>query len=562
VKLALRLLAREWRAGELTLILSALVIAVAAITTVSFFTDRVRQALTTQASQLLAADLVVISDHPIPAQFADHASAAGLMLARTLAFPSMVVEGQRNQFAEVKAVSPGYPLRGELSVSRTLFGPAEIVNSGPPPGTAWADARLMQTLGLKVGAAVEVGQAHLTLAAVIAKEPDRAGDFFNIAPRLMLHSDDIARTQLIQPGSRVSYRLLIAGDARQLAAYRAWAEPHLSRGERIEDVRDARPEIRSALDRAQRYLGLAALVSAILAAVAVALSSRQFVMRHLDSCAVLRCLGASQATIFRIYLIQFVLLGLAASAVGSLAGYGGQAWLAEFMRGRIVDELPMPSLWPLVEGLSIGLLLLLAFALPPLMHLKSVSTLRVLRRDLGMPRQMGMASYALGAALVAGVLIYRAGEVKLGLYVLGGLLGVVLGGLILGLLMLRVLAFLRRRARGVWFYGLANVGRRRAASLTQIVGFSLGLMALLLLTLVRGDLLTSWQSSLPPNAPNRFVINIQPDQLPALQQFFRSEKVDEPIIYPNSGAKLYRRTRAALGGARVQFVLGGSDAQR
>ena len=532
MKLALRLLGREWRAGELTLIFSALVVAVAAITTVSFFTDRVRQALTTQASQLLAADLVLISDHPIPPLFANRASASGLTLTRTLAFPSMVVQGQANQFAEVKAVSPGYPLRGELSVSRTLFGPAEVVHSGPQPGTAWADARLMQTLNLKVGDTVEVGQAHFTLAAVIAKEPDRAGDFFNIAPRLMLHSDDIARTQLIQPGSRVSYRLLIAGNTQQLAAYRAWAEPHLSRGERIEDVRDARPEIRSALDRAQRYLGLAALVSAILAAVAVALSSRQFVTRHLDSCAILRCLGASQATIFRLYLIQFVLLGLAASAVGSLVGYGGQALLAEFMRGRIVDALPPPSLWPLVEGLSIGLLLLLAFALPPLMHLKSVSTLRVLRRDLGMPRQRGIASYALGTALVAGVLVYRAGEIKLGLYVLGGLLGVVLGGLILGFAMLRVLALLRRRARGVWFYGLANAGRRRAASLTQIIGFSLGLMALLLLTLVRGDLLASWQSSLPPNAPNRFVINIQPDQLLALQQFFRTEKLDAPILSP------------------------------
>jgi putative ABC transport system permease protein len=532
VKLALRLLAREWRGGELTLILSALVIAVAAITTVSFFTDRVHQALSTQASQLLAADLVVVSDHPIPAQFAQRASANGLRQTHTLAFPSMVVQGPRNQFAEVKAVSPGYPLRGDLSVSPTLFGSAQIVNSGPQPGTAWADARLMQLLNLKVGSVVELGQAQFTIAAVVAKEPDRAGDFFNIAPRLMLNSDDIARTQLIQPGSRVSYRLLIAGDAQQLIAYRAWAEPHLSRGERIEDVRDARPEIRSALDRAQRYLGLAALVSAILAAVAVALSSRQFVMRHLDSCAVLRCLGASQATILRLYLIQFVLLGFLASAIGSLAGYGGQALLAEFMRGRIVEQLPAPSLWPLVEGLSIGVLLLLAFALPPLMHLKSVSTLRVLRRDLGMPRQMGIVSYGLGAALVAAVLIYRAGEIKLGLYVLGGLLGVVLSGLILGLLMLRVLAFLRLRARGVWFYGLANAGRRRAASLTQIVGFSLGLMALLLLTLVRGDLLASWQASLPPNAPNRFVINIQPDQLPAMQQFFHQENLSEPLLYP------------------------------
>ncbi|MDP1683446.1 MAG: ABC transporter permease, partial [Burkholderiales bacterium] len=532
MKLALRLLSRESRAGELTLMFVALVVAVAAVTTVSFFTDRVRQALTTQANQLLAADLVLISDHPIPALFEAQAIASGLSSAHTLAFPSMVIQGERNQLAEVKGVSAGYPLRGELNLSRVLFGPVEAARSGPQAGTAWADARLMQVLGLKIGEEIELGQARLTLAAVIVKEPDRAGDFFNIAPRLMLHVDDIAATSLIQAGSRVAYRLLIAGEDKALSAYRKWAETRLTRGERIEGVRDARPEIRAALERAGRYLGLAALVSAILAAVAVALASRQFVLRHLDSCAVLRCLGASQATIFRLYLIQFVILGLAASALGSLIGFGGQAGLAEFMRGRIVNDLPSPSLWPLVEGVGVGLLLLLAFGLPPLMRLKRVSTLRVLRRDLGMPKQLGLASYALGAVTVAGVLIYRAGDIKLGLYVLAGLLGVVLAGLLLGGLLLRAIAALRSRARGVWFYGLANVGRRRASSLTQILGFALGLMALLLLTLVRGDLLASWQSSLPPDAPNRFVINIQPDQLPRLEQFFRAEKLDSPMLYP------------------------------
>ena len=532
MRLALRLFAREWRAGEMTLIFSALLVAVAAITTVSFFTDRVRQGLNAQANQLLAADLVLISDHPLPAQFASQAAASGLKLARTLAFPSMVVRGERNQLAEVKGVSPGYPLRGALSVSRALFGPAEVVHTGPQPGTAWADARLMQALDLKVGDTLTLGQAALTLTRVIVNEPDRAGDFFNIAPRLMVAMDDIARTRLVQPGSRVGYRLLIAGNARQVAAYRAWVAPRLSHGERVEGVSDARPEIRSALDRAQHYLGLAALVSTMLAAVAIALASRQFVARHLDSCAMLRCLGASQAAILRLYLIQFVLLGLIGGVAGSLAGYGGQAVLAALLRDRIVSDLSAPSLWPMAEGLSIGLLLLLAFVLPPLMQLRRVPTLRVLRRELGLPRQGSVVGYMLGAALVAAMLIYRAGEVKLGLYVLAGLLGVVLGGLILGACLLYGLGLVRRRVRGVWFYGLANLGRRRAASLAQILGFALGLMALLLLTLVRGDLLASWQSSLPPDAPNRFVINIQPDQLPRLQEFFRSENLATPTFYP------------------------------
>ncbi len=532
MRLALRLLAREWRAGELRLLFGALLVAVAAITTVSFFTNRVQLALNTQTNQLLAADLVLIADHPIGAQFAQRAEAAGLRLARTLAFPSMVVQGQRNQFVEVKAVSPTYPLRGDLSTSKVLFGPGETSPNGPKPGTAWADARLMQLMGLKVGDVISLGQARLSLAAVIDREPDRAGDFFNIAPRLMVNIDDIPRTQLIQTGSRVGYRLLIAGDEKALAAFRAWAAQRLGRGERIEGIGDARPEIRSAMERAQRYLGLAALVSAILAAVAVALAGRQYLARHLDSCAVLRCLGASQATLFRLYLVQFVVLGFSASLLGGLVGLGGQAVLAELLRGRIVSDLPAPSLWPLAEGTAIGLLLLLAFVLPPLLHLIRVPTLRVIRREMGPPQQRGIISYTLGAGLVAAVLIYRAGEISLGLYVLGGLLGVLLVGLFFAWLLLRLLSGLRRHARGVWFYGLANLARRRAASLTQILGFALGLMALLLLTLVRNDLLSSWQSALPPDAPNRFLINIQPNQLPALRQFFQDEKLAEPNFYP------------------------------
>ncbi len=532
MRLALRLLVREWRAGELRLLFGALLVAIAAITTVSFFTNRVQLALNTQTNQLLAADLVLIADHPIAAAFSHRAETAGLRLAQTLAFPSMVVQGQRNQFVEVKAVSRAYPLRGDLNISKVLFGQGEVQANGPVPGTAWADVRLMQLMGLQVGDEITLGQARLKLGAVIDREPDRAGDFFNIAPRLMIHIDDIPRTQLIQPGSRIGYRLLIAGDEKPVAAFRAWATQHLGRGERIEGIGDARPEIRAAMERAQRYLGLAALVSAILAAVAVALAGRQYLARHLDSCAVLRCLGASQATLFRLYVVQFVLLGLSASLLGGLVGLGGQAFLAEMLRGRIVADLPAPSLWPLVEGTFIGLLLLLAFVLPPLLHLIRVPTLRVMRRDMGPPQQRGILAYALAALLVAAVLIYRAGEINLGMYVLGGLLGVVLTGSLFAWMLLLLLAGLRRHARGVWFYGLANVARRRAASLTQILGFALGLMALLLLTLVRNDLLTSWQSALPIDAPNRFLINIQPNQLPALRQFFQQEKLPAPKFYP------------------------------
>lgn len=547
MKLALRWFMREWRAGELGVLLVALGIAVAAVTTVGFFTDRVQLALSTQANQLLAADLVIIADHALPESYRQRAQADGLRIADTTAFPSMATHGDKVQLVEVKAVGAGYPLRGELLSSAETLGAGEVTQHAPAPGTVWVDGRLLQLLDLHIGSQVNVGKAQFTVARVIVKEPDRAGDFFNIAPRLMLNPQDLPRTQLIQEGSRVGYRLLVAGESKQVRQYRQWAESHLARAERIESIEDARPEMRTALERSQRYLGLAALVSVILAAVAVALGSRRFVNRHLDSVAMLRCLGASQNTIAGLYLTQFVLLGLIASVLGAVAGFGGQAALAALLKGRILAELPAPTWSPLLEGLVVGLLLLLAFGLPPLMHLKRVPTLRVLRRELGAPSGAGWASYALGLAVVCGLLWYRAGDPWLGAYVLAGLAGVTAVSAFIAWLMLLLLERVRSRARGVWFYGLANVGRRRASSIAQIVAFSLGLMALLLLTLVRGDLLESWRSALPPDAPNRFVINIQPDQLASVSTFFATNGLGEANFFP-----MVRGRLTAINGREVR----------
>lgn len=532
MKLALRFLLREWRAGELHILLLALAVAVAAVTTVSFFTDRVRQALATQANQLLAADLVIISDHPLTPDREAKARELGLRLAHTVAFPSMVVAGGRTQLAEVKGVSAGYPLRGKLAVSGTTFAPDHPVERGPGQGVAWADARLMQQLGLQVGAVIEVGALRLPISVVLAKEPDRAGDFFNIAPRLMLNEGDLARTGLIQVGSRVSYRLLLAGDQKAVAAYRQWVEARLARGERVEGVADARPEIRAALDRAQKYLGLAALVSAVLAAVAVSMASRRFVERNLDGCAVMRCLGASQGRIFRLYLVQFAVLGLFAGALGAGIGLLAQAVLADLLRGQMAVELPAPGLMPLGEGVLIGMTLLLAFGLAPLTRLTRVPTLRVLRRELAPPTRLGLAGYVLGVVAIGALLMWKAGDRMLGLYVGAGLGGVLLVAWLAAWLLVHAVAGVRTRAHGVWFYGLANVTRRRQSSLLQIIAFSIGLMALLLLTLVRSDLLASWQQSLPPDAPNRFVINMQPEQIAPARDFFAGHGLTAPAIYP------------------------------
>ncbi|BCB27810.1 inner membrane transport permease [Sulfurimicrobium lacus] len=547
VRLSWRMLLREWRAGELYALALALVVAVGGVTAVSFFTDRVSQALGGEASQLLGADLVLVADHEIAPLFSQEARRRGLKLVRTRTFPSMIISASGNQLAEVKAVEGGYPLRGAL---RLQTAQGESAASGiPAPGTVWLDKRLREQLRLAPGNRVEVGASQLAVAAELSFEPDSGGGMFSIAPRLMMNLSDLPATQLVQPGSRITYRLMLAGEARAIAAYRTWAASRLGRGEKLEGVSDARPEIRSALERGGKFLGLAALTSVILAAVAIVLSVRRFLERHLDGCAVMRCIGAMQAQVFRLYLYQFLWLGLMASLAGCLLGYGAQWVLAHQLEHLVANGLPAPSLLPVAQGVLTGMATLLGFALPFLQRLQRVPAIWVLRRELGMPQRFNLLSFALGVVTLAGLLLWQAGEVKLGLYVLVGLVAVAALSLLLAYGLIRLLAPWRSGMRSAWRYGLANVVRRRHTSAGQVVALGFGLTALLLLTLVRGDLLHSWQTTLPHDAPNRFIINIQPQQLPALREFFAGRGMASPELFPMVRGRLVaingRQTTAA-----------------
>src|SRR6187455_50777 len=321
---ALRLLWRDWRAGEVTLLAAAIVIAVGSLTTVSFFTDRVQLALMQQSNQLLGADLSIVSDRPFAAEFAATAQTRGLAVTRALRFPSMASAGGESLLTDIKAVAPNYPLRGEVRLADALFGAERIAREIPAPGTAWVDDRLFTRLNVKPGDTVAVGRARLRIAALVAQEPDSVIGFINSAPRVLMNEADIESSGLLQAGSRVRYRLYVAGETTAVDAYRAWAQTHIGAGQTIEGIRDARPEIRSALERAERFLGLAALVSVILSAVAIALAARRFLRRHLDGCAVMRCLGARQAIVVRLYLLHFIALGAVAGVAGCLIGYAAQ----------------------------------------------------------------------------------------------------------------------------------------------------------------------------------------------------------------------------------------------
>lgn len=546
VAVAMRMLRRNWSAGELRVLLLALVIAVASVTTVGFFADRVQAALDRQANELLGGDLVVIADKPIAPLFVETAKRDALAVAQTRTFPSMVSAPGGVNLAEIKAVSDGFPLRGRIRIADAIGAPEHEAAGGPKPGTVWIGVPLVGRLGVKVGDKLQVGRAHLEVAAIITREPDSVLDYFGIAPRVLMHEADVDATGLIQVGSRVVYRLLVGGETPALARFRAEMTPQLARGQRLEGVRDSRSEVRTALERAQRFLGLASLLSVVLASVAVALAARRFSQRQIDAAAMMRCLGATHRDLFLIHAWQFVALGLAGCALGSLAGYAAQGVLAYWLTGFFTVTLPLPGPMPALRGAVIGFVLLLGFTLPPLLRLRNVSTLRVLRRDLAAAEPLSAAAFVLGLAALSALIVWQAGDLKLGSIALGGFAATLVVAAVAGYAMIRLVARARGVASGPWRYGLANLRRRTGASLVQIIALGLGLMAMLMLTLVRTELITKWQQSMPADMPNRFAINIQSDQLPDVKRHFAQLKLATPDLYP-----MVRGRLVAIGGRDV-----------
>jgi putative ABC transport system permease protein len=533
LRLAMRMLARDWRAGELTVLGIGLMLAVAALTSVGFLTDRVEQALRQQSHQLLGGDLLLTADHPLPDLFRQEAATRGLRVAESATFPSMVSLGDAALLAEIKAVSAGYPLRGSLRTAAVLNAADAPTSVVPQAGEAWPDERLATTLSLAPGTALTLGRIAVRSGPILTMEPDRGMNVFALAPRLMINLADLPASGLVQNGSRIRYRLHLAGETSDVKAYEAWANAQLGRGEKIESLDNARPEIRNVTERAQRFLRLAALLAVILAAVAVALAAERYMRRHLDGCAVMRCMGASGAQLLLIHGGEFLIFGLAATLAGCGIGYAVQAGLEQMLASLMLTKLPAPSLLPWLHGLLVGLTLVTGFALPPLLRLKRVPTIRVLRREWSASEPASVGAYLLGAAVLAALMLWMAGELRLGLIVLGGFLIALAFFALMARLLLAVLGRLRPAGRGYgWRHGLVNLRRRLAATMVQAVALALGLTALLLLTVARGDLLDSWLERVPADAPNRFAINIQPDQRVAIADFFKSCGLPPPELEP------------------------------
>lgn len=562
---------RDWRAGELRFLFIALIVAVSALSSVGFFVDRMRNGMNRDANQLLGADLVVSADGPIQPAWIGEAGRRGLALAQTVSFPSMASSGEgetaQSQLASIKAVTPGYPLRGSLKLlpEQGSVGSAgsKTNTSGlatreiPAPGTVWIDPSLMAAQNLARGGQLKVGAATFTIAAVIASEPDRGASFMNFAPRVMLAQSDLVSTGLVQYGSRVSYRLLVAGAPEAVSQYQRWVEQDIERtgqkGVRIESLESGRPEMRATLDRAEQFLSLVGLLSAMLAAVAIAMAARRFMVRHLDACAMLRCLGMRQNQVMLMYLAEFLFIGLGGSAIGVALGFAGHFVLLEWLGQLLAHDLPAASWLPALQGLCTGLVLLVGFALPPVLQLRNVPHNRVIRREQDMPQAMTVLTYGLGLACFIGLLLWQAGNLRLGLLTAGGFLaGLALFALVawLGLKSLRTLRSWSRHP--AWRFAVTALQRRPGASVVQIVALSLGLMALLLLTVIRSDLVSAWRAATPADAPNQFVINIQTEQSNEVRQRLLAAGATDPVLYPMIRGRLVGINDTRIDGATYE----------
>ena len=546
---SLRMTARDWRAGELRFLLIALIVAVSALSAVGFFIDRMRTGLNRDAHQLLGADLLVGADQPVRPEWRAEAERRGLVLADTVVFPSMAQAGEGEasmaQLSSIKAVSKGYPLRGQMKITQDAAQAGEALGERtrdtPAPGTVWVDPQILTALNTKVGSAITVGDKRFTIAQLIAAEPDRGASFVNFAPRVMMAMDDLAATGLVENGSRVTYRMQVAApsnnDMARISEYEAWLEEQITAGKvkgvRIESLENGRPEMRATLDRADRFLSLVGLLSAMLAAVAVAMAARRFMLRHLDACAMLRCLGLTQNQVTALYLIEFTLVGLAGSLVGVLVGFGAHYVLLELLGSLVAADLPPVSLLPAFQGVATGMLLLVGFALPPVLQLRNVPHNRVIRREQAAPKPMALATYGLGICVFVGLLLWQAGDIRMALMTAAGFL---VGFGLFALVAWLGIRSLKRMRGGFdnqsWRFAVTSLQRRPGATVVQVVSLALGLMALLILTVVRGDLTQAWRTATPPDAPNRFVINIQDDQKPAIEQRLRGAGVKEVVLYP------------------------------
>ena len=536
---AFRSFGRELRSGEVLVLLAAVGLAVGALTAVGFLTDRIGKAVSRQANEVLAADLRLRSQERVPDEWRDLAQDYDLKTAETMSFPSVVFAGDESALATVMVVSDGYPLRGSVRISDALFGEQRTVDGIPEPGEVWADGALLARVGADVGDTLAVGELNLRVSAVLIYRPDQSIGFASLAPSLLLNIDDISRSGLIGVGSRVAYALLVAGDEKAVADFNAAVEDRLPDSVRVRTQEESSEQAYNAADRAQRFLSLTAVISLLLSAVAVAMSARRFAHRRMDTVALMKSLGATQGFVISVAMVQLILLGVLGIVAGSIIGFAAEEMLSRILLDLLQQtELPGIGLRPIILASSSAMILLIGFALPSLIQLRNTPPLRVLRHDAMPPAPSRVFVAGLALAAVAALLYQSVGDVRMLAILIGGMSVIAASLYLVGRGLVALIGRARSGVGVAWRYGLANVARRGRDSAIQVVAFGLGITVLLLLTLVRTDLLEGWRKTLDDDAPNHFLINIQPQEVEAVAALFEANDIQSPVFTPLVRARM------------------------
>ena len=530
--LALRFLRRDGRSGELTLLMLALIIAVASSTAISLFANRMNRTMNYQAAEFLAADLVLSSSDPIANTVAQKAESLGLKQSQTIEFSSVLMENDEFLLAGVKAVSNHYPLYGYLKVRQDNYAEEQTVYHGPDLGEVWVEARILSALKLKLGDQLRVGEQALLISQIVTYEPDKRGDLYSLSPRVMINAHDLAATKTLQPGSHVHRFFQFSGDETSILKFKRWLEPQLSVSQRIMDVYEDRPKLGSALQKAERYLGLSSIVVILISGVAIAMATRRYSERHFNSTAILRCLGYKQNQVLLVFVWQFLFLGLFASSIGCALGWVTQEVLLHTLRDLLPARVAAPSILAVVFGMLMGIVVLFGFALPPLLRLKQVSPLRILRRDLVPLPTSAWLVYGLAFSLLFVLITQYTDDLQLTLSIIGACAVSLL--MIAGLVYLLLTASrcLLAYVNLSWRFGLQGLSRNRQSNIVQILAFSMTLLAIILSFTVRSDLINDWQKQLPDQAPNHFALNVFADQKEKLAEELKQQGIQISRFYP------------------------------
>lgn len=545
-----RAFVQDWRLAEVKLLATGLALAVAAVCSVGFLVDRFEAALKRDAAQLLGGDVVISADRPIDAALIELGQSLGLQVTQTTSFPSMagnVTVADATVLSSVKAVAPGYPMRGQLLLNQGN-GKDEAVRGIPPPGEVWVDEPLLPGIQAQLGDLVQVGASKLRITRLITAEPDRGAQFTSFAPRVMMNAQDLAAAELIGPGARVSYRALFAGEPPAVNAFTTQLKDKLVRGQRMETLESGRPEMQQTLDRAQRFLALVSIVAALIASVAVFLAAREYTARQQNTIAISRALGAQGGEILGTLATQFALLALLACLVGAAIGWGIHWVLAWLLADLVGVALPLPTARPVIIGVLIGAVLTAGVVLPRVMQLRNVPTLAVIRREAAPVSRGTWAAYVLAAVATFVLLVMSVRDTNLALGVAAGFaVGCAVFALIVRANTIGMAKLGPQLSHFSIRSAMAACARRPQGVIVQTLALTIGLMAIALLILIRSDLISAWRASVPPDAPNRFVVNLQPDQVQSFQAFVQGLQLPAPELYPMIRARLIEKNGQPIG---------------